>query len=71
MSEFYKNALAKNLMKRIEKDYTFSMHRIASEKRVPISHKDIVALDNIISLEKTNRPESLKQVFVELTARES
>ncbi len=69
MSEFYKNSLAKSLKKRIDRDYIFSMHKISSEKKLPIGYTDIQNLDNVLDVGKTARPEALKQVFVELTSK--
>lgn len=71
MSEYYKNPMAENLKKRIDRDYIFSTHKISVEKGISISHEDIMSLDNISDLSKPSRPNALKQIFVELTNKGS
>lgn len=69
MSEHYKNPLFDELMSRIEKDYTFALHRLSSAKNIAINHVDIKKMDEIIAIDKSLRPEALKTMFIDLNKR--
>jgi len=70
MSDFYKNDLSESLKAKIDKDYLFSMHKLAFEQSLSVSSNDILELDSIAYIDNTERASALKDFFLKINRRD-